>query len=305
MKRLHLIVTPVFFVLLSHAVAIGSGPRAGFFLPDSVNELTLNYRMVRGLVILPVTINDSVQVNLILDTGCRKLIMFGKKFANLLKTNSGKSVEFSGLGDGRPVRGVLSIGNKVSIHSVLGEQIPVVVVKNTSLFASYHHVDGVIGYEIFVKFEIELNPAARTITFRPASKAEVPYGFDLIPLRIVDARPVMQSQVFIGRNNPRNFELMIDTGSSLGLLLKSTNTSELVSHSSREVLGIGFNGPVSGVQVVSRKVILKGLELARVPTGIVSSPWHDNASIGMEVLKDYILILNYSKLYACLKRNDA
>lgn len=305
MKRLRPRVATLFFFVLFHTVASGSGPRAGFFLPDSVSEMTLNYRTARGLIVLPVMINDSVEVNLILDTGCRNLILFGKKFTDLLAARSPRPVEFSGLGDGRPVRGVLSTGNKVSIGSVLGQEIPIVIVKNRSLFANYHKVDGVIGYEIFVKFEIEVNAAERTITFRPAAKAQVPQGFELIPLRIVDARPVMHSQVVIGKNAPRTFELMIDTGSSLGLLLKSTNISDFVTHADPEVLGLGLNGPVSGYQVIARKVILEGLELERIPTGIVSSQWHNNASIGMEVLKDYILVLNYSKLYACLKRNES
>jgi hypothetical protein len=42
-----------------------------------------------------------------------------------------------------------------------------------------------------------------------------------------------------------------------------------------------------------------------VPTGIVSSEWHNNASIGMDILKDYIVILNYCEAYACFKRREA
>lgn len=304
MKSFRLIVVPIFFAVLSTCVVFASGPRAGFFLPDSVNEMTLNYRTVRGLIVLPVTINDSVEVNLILDTGCRNLILFGKKFIKMFQLNS-KAVEFSGLGDGSPVKGRLSIGNKVSINAVLGEQIPVVVVPANNLFGNYPNVHGVIGYDIFIKFEVELNAGAGTITFRSAAKAQAPDGYEQIPLRIVDARPILQSQVYLNKAFSRKFDLMIDTGSSLGLLLKTTNLSELTSHRREKVLGIGFNGPVSGHQITSNKIILQGLKIEGVPTGIVSSQWHNNASIGMEILKDYILVLNYCKAYACFKRNEA
>lgn len=304
MKR-HFIAASFFCVLLTYCVAFGSGPRAGFFLPDSVNEVTLTYRTVRGLIILPVTINDSVEVNLILDTGCRNLVLFGKKFGRLLNVSPAKPVEFSGLGDGKPVKGLLSLGNKVSIRQVLGEQIPVVVVRGNNIFSGYSNVDGVIGYDIFVKFEVELNAGTRTIKFRPAARVDVPYGYDRMPLRIVDARPVMQSQVILGKGASKDLELMIDTGSSLGLLLKTTNIGGLIADRREQVLGIGFNGPLSGYQLVSDRLILHGMEIEAVPTGIVSSRWHNNASIGMEVLKDYILVLNYCKLYACLKRKDA
>lgn len=304
MKR-HFLAASFLFVIVTHSVAFDSGPRAGFFLPDSVKEITLTYRTMWGLIILPVTINDSVEVNLILDTGCRNLIIFGKKFGRLLNVNPSKPVEFSGLGDGKPVKGLLSIGNKVSIQEVLGEQIPVVVVRSNNIFSGYPNVDGVIGYDIFVRFEVELDGGARTITFRPAARAEVPSGYELMPLRIVDARPVMQSQISFGAGPSKDLELMIDTGSSLGLLLKTTNIGDLISGRREQVLGIGFNGPLSGFRTVSNRLILHGMEIEAVPTGIVSSQWHDNASIGMEVLKDYILVLNYCKLYACLKKKDA
>lgn len=304
MKR-HFFAASFLFVIVTYGVVFGSGPRAGFYLPDSVNEVTLTYRTVSGLIILPVIINDSVEVNLILDTGCRNLVLFGKKFGRLLNVNPAKPVEFSGLGDGKPVKGLLSIGNKVSIRQVLGEQIPVVVVRGNSIFSGYPNVDGVIGYDIFVRFEVELNAGTRTITFRPAARAEVPYGYEPMPLRIVDARPVMQSQISFGAGPSKDLELMIDTGSSLGLLLKTTTIGELISGRRAQVLGIGFNGPLSGYRLVSDRLILHGMEIEAVPTGIVSSPWHDNASIGMEVLKDYILVLNYCKLYACLKKKEA
>src|SRR5690348_6702860 len=128
----------------------------GFHLPDSIKEMTLRYRSVHNLIVLPVTINDSVTVNLILDTGCRNLVLFGKKFQKLMRSENGRPIQFSGLGSGRPVVGNVSLSNKVSIYQVLGEQIPIVVVGSRNILNSYRDVDGVIGFELFLKFEIEL-----------------------------------------------------------------------------------------------------------------------------------------------------
>lgn len=305
MKSSCVVAATIFFLVLFPLAAFAAKPVAGFFLPDSVNEMTLEYRTVKGLIVLPVTINDSIQVNLILDTGCRNLILFGKRFSRMFKMNSAKPIRFSGLGSGGPVTGSLSIGNKVSINEVLGEQIPVVVVGNTNLFGYYKNVHGVIGHDIFLKFEVELNARARTITFRKAVKSMPPAGYTHVPLRIVDAKPMMQSKVYMDKDTHHTFDLMIDTGSSLGLLLKSTNVSALVSQRQEKILGIGFNGPLSGFHITTRKVSLTGMDIEKVPTGIVSSSWHNNASIGMDILKDYILVLNYCKAYACFKRNDA
>lgn len=304
MKSLSRISALTAAVLLSCLSVFSSAPRAGFFLEDPVREMTLKYRSVQGLIVLPFVVNDSLEVNLILDTGCRNLILFGKRFRKFFKINPARHVEFSGLGNGKPVKGALSIDNKVSMKHIRGVQIPVIIVNNNNLLESYHRVDGVIGYEIFLRFEIELNPKARTITFRPAFQAPEPSGFTRVPLHVVDARPVMESTVYFNRDDGRPFELMIDTGSSLGLLLKTTDLSSFDYHSKQDVLGVGLNGPVLGYAIFSRKVIISGLEIEDITTGIVLSPWHNNASIGMDVLKDYIVVLNYGKSYAAFKRND-
>ncbi len=293
----------VAFVLLFCVRVFASAPETGFFLPDSVNEMTLKYRTVRGLIVLPVTINDSVQVNLILDTGCRNLILFGKELRRYFKINPGKPVEFSGLGSGAPVTGLLSLDNKVSIEHVLGNGIPIVIVDNKKLFANYYNVQGVIGYEIFLKFEIELNPKAQLITFRPALKNIPRYGYTQVPLHIVDARPVMESRVDVDKGNSLVLELMIDTGSNLGLLLKTTSLAAFNYPNRERVLGLGLNGPIAGYQMISQKLRMNNLEIEKVRTAIVLSPWHNNASIGMDVLKDYIVVLNYCKAYVCFRRN--
>lgn len=305
MKSLRQASAIFFLMLLITLDCFAARPTVGFFLPESVNEMTLEYRVVKGLVVLPVTINDSIQVNLILDTGCRNLVLFGKKFTSMFKMSKRRPVEFSGLGNGRSVTGTLSLGNKVSINDVMGEEVPVVVVGSSNLFGRYHNVHGVIGYDIFVKFEIELNARARTITFRPALKATAPAGFVQIPLSVVDAKPIMRSEVLLHRKKSYVLDLMIDTGSSLALLLKTTNISEHNWHSNEKILGLGFNGPVSGYQMISESLKIHGLEMRNVDTGIVGSNWHNNASIGMAILKDYIVVLNYCKSYACFKRNDA
>ena len=303
MKRIRVVLVALVCLTFFCAPVVASNPTSGFFLPDSVHEMSLRYRTVKGLIVLPVRINDSITVNLILDTGCRNLILFGKKLRKSFRLSNRKPVQFSGLGDGRPVTGSLSIGNKVAINEVLGEQIPIVIVDSNNLFGKYHNIHGVIGYDIFLKFEIEINQRTKYITFRPALKSSAPYGFVTVPLEIVDSRPMIASKLILHKES-RNFDLMIDTGSCLGLLLKTTNILEFSSSGNQKVLGIGLNGPLSGFETTSKKLLLHDLELEQVPTGIVSSPWHDNASIGMDVLKDYIVILNYCKAYACFKLNE-
>src|SRR5688572_24195031 len=70
------------FLATTHC-SMASAPKAGFSLPDNVQEVTFKFRKFKNLILLPVIINDTVVVNLILDTGCRNLLLFGGVFEKL------------------------------------------------------------------------------------------------------------------------------------------------------------------------------------------------------------------------------
>jgi hypothetical protein len=278
-----------------------ASPSSGFFLPDSVREMTLKFRSIKNLIILPVMINETTQVNLILDTGCRNLVLFGKKFTHLVKSEYTRQVEFSGLGSGKPVKGFLSINNNVSIESITGTNLPIVVVPSKNMFSGYQQIDGIIGYDIFLKFEIEINPRAQTIKFRPAASALQADDNQYIPLKIIDSKPVLQSDIQFGTLKSQSLDLMIDTGSALGLLLKTTDVSRFPYDGNETEVGAGLNGPLFGIKTIA-DCMLMGFEMKNLPANITRSEWHNYASIGMGILKDYIIVLNYCKAYACLKR---
>ncbi|MBL0745135.1 aspartyl protease family protein [Chryseolinea lacunae] len=274
----------------------------GFSIPDSVREVSFHYHSVRGLILLPVVLNDTVHVNLILDTGCRNLVLFGKRFEKLFDFQVNRKVKFSGLGQGKPVVGSLSLSNKVSIAEVIGERIPVVVVPNQNVFSGYHKVHGIIGYDIFIKFEVELNFADQIITFRRAWRAVMPEQYERIPIRIVDSRPMIRSRVFFNGQEGQACELMIDTGSSLGLLLKTTDLKRYPESFPKGVLGRGINGNIEGSEAYPDRLLMEAFEIAEPPAGIVYSQWHNYASVGMQVMRNYSIVLNYCQAYVGIKK---
>lgn len=273
-------------------------PRVGFYLPDSIREVTFTFKSMQNLVVLPVTINDTIHVNLILDTGCRNLVLFGKRFQKLLTLQPNYKVQFSGLGAGKPIQGSLSLNNKVSIDAVLGERIPVVVVPRQHIFGLYNNIHGVIGYDLFTKFEVEIVPDLRQITLRPAATADLPASYTRVPIRVEDSRPLIDCKVIFSDAHSHLCNLMIDTGSTLGLLLKTSELGKYPFPADDKVLGLGLNGPINGLRTITERLQLNGLEIKSIDTGIMHSPWHNYASLGMDVLRRYSLVLNYCKSYA-------
>jgi hypothetical protein len=284
------------------AKAEALSPKAGFYIPDSLESVTIRYRRIENLIVLPVVINDSVTVNLILDTGCRNLILFGKRFSKIFKLQKDKKIGFSGLGSGSPVYGALSLNNKVTIGSVIGNSIPVVVVPEQNLFSNYINIHGVIGYDIFIKFEVELNSRNQTITFRPAHSAQLASDYTEVPIRIEDSRPLIRCEVVLSSELSQLCNLMIDTGSTLGLLLRTNDIDQLKKHYTEQVIGRGLNGTVWGIQTRTDKLIIGNVTMKHIKTGVIHSSWHDYASIGMDALKDYDVVLNYCKSYAGFRK---
>jgi hypothetical protein len=283
-------------------LALSSPFRSGFHLPDSVEELTLKYKALGNLILLPVSINNNLPVNLILDTGTRNLVLFGKQFQKHFQFLPEKKVQFSGLGSGSPIFGRLSINNKVEINSVMGLDIPVVVVPDKNLFGDLIDVHGVIGYEIFLKFEIEINPILQEITFRNPIHTNRNNDFIRIPLSIKDSRPILDCEIFMTQEQRRLCDLMIDTGSAFGLLVKSTDNRWVVKESKADAFGRGFNGVVKGFEISAKSIQLKNMSIDVTITRFIQSPWHNSASIGMDILKDFKVIINYCKGYVGLKR---
>lgn len=291
------------FLVVFFSLARPSEPPAGFFFASDVREITFRYQTMNNLIILPVIINDSIKVNLILDTGCRNLVLFGKQFRKKFITDPNRKIQFSGLGTGKPVTGKLAINNKVSLQAVAGEKIPVVIVENKNLFSAYSDVHGIIGYDVFIKFEIELNTSKQLITFRPADMAELGCEFEKVSLQIKDAKPLIHSNVFFHTAEGEACELMIDTGSTLGLLVKTSDLKRFPRGNKKIVLGRGLNGQITGIEVPAEKIHLENFEIRNISANIIYSEWQNYASVGMDIMKNYTVVLNYCKSYAGFKRN--
>jgi hypothetical protein len=289
-----------FLLVIACAIRIVAAPTAGFFLPDSLFEFTMRYKTVNNLIVLPVTINDSIEVNLILDTGCRNMLLFGKRFEQMFTTQA-KPVGFSGLGSGKPVTGKLSLNNEVSIEAVLGKRIPIIIVAEKNLFSSLPNVHGIVGYEIFAKFEIEINFPKKMITFRTSADPIRSSRFNYLAMKVLDSKPVIGAVVSTEKGDMYVENLLIDTGSSLGLIYSTGNNKR----SSRQAtLGRGLNGLLNGEKRITKRLLLDNVEFRNVSTSVVESE-NCYASIGMEILQDHVVILNYAYSFVAFAKDEA
>jgi hypothetical protein len=160
-------------------------------------------------------------------------------------------------------------------------------------------IDGVIGYDLLMRFEIEVNPRASTITFRPADRELTHTDFVHFKLRSNEIIPVSTGRVMAGKHTQDNLPLLIDTGSQLGILMKA---KKVHSFDECKIMARGFCGYIKGVEAFAETFQIQGQEVTSDLTiSITPTKGEEMLSIGMDFLKDYIFIINSAKEFFALK----
>ena len=297
-------VAPVLILLLILSSLSGLAANGYQFL-DGTTRTSIRFEMYRNLIIIPAQINDTVSVKLILDTGTRSLLLYGKRFASMPYLSTSRRVKISGWGSPEGVDASVSFPNEILIGDIKGEGLAVAVVPTRRLFEDKESIDGIIGYELFVKFVVEINYKTRMIYLFERMPPGHAKGFTSIPLEVNKAMPQVQSSIVMKDKSTVDIRLLVDTGSSLGLTLFS---KDKFSNNSGDILhpvGIGLNGIVSGFDLYLKHFFLGKLKVKSGPSYVVNVEEHPDekftycGSVGAAFLKKHIVIFDYpsSKLF--------
>src|SRR4051812_12003191 len=106
MVRLTLTLSTILF-------SLGNLAASGYDFLAGKSSTTIHFEMFRNLIVIPAMINDSVKVKLILDTGTRSMLLYGKRFASMPNLTSARRVKVSGWGSPEGVDAGVSFPNNV------------------------------------------------------------------------------------------------------------------------------------------------------------------------------------------------
>lgn len=269
-----------------------------FAIEDGACEVTFLYRKFNELIVLSAQLNNSVSVNLILDTGFRNTILFGKKFQREVNPFTSKTISFSGLGNGSPLMGKISLGNELKFNGLTGSGVVIVVVPSRAFVNEMPGIDGVIGYDLLRWFEIEVNPKMSTVTFRHPEGNSILDGFTKLDLNKEEVLPIVSGQIEATRHTSNVLPLLIDTGSQLGVLLKS----QQIDSSHCEIIARGLCGYIKGVEASGEAFWISQVHMASgFLFSVIPTDKEEMLSIGMGFLKDYVFIINSVEQYVAFK----
>jgi hypothetical protein len=286
-----------------------------FFLKEDVSR-KIRFQFANNLIVIPIEING-VTLSFVLDTGVSKPILFNLSANDSLDLKNTKTFYLHGLGaDGR-LEALKSSNNKFKIGGAISNNQDLYVVLDINIDFTPRLgilVHGIIGYDIFKDFVVEINYNSKFIRLHKSKtfKAKTTKKWKTIPLDIYKKKPYIISTVVMD-NVEESAKLLLDTGSSDALwLFENKNFKPNDSLFFRDYLGKGLSGSIHGKRSKIESFQLSDFVFKNVNVAFPDSTSIDltriykgrNGSIGGEILKRFNLFFDYNNEELHLKRNS-
>lgn len=294
------------------------------FEGDKDDRITIPFELINNLVVVKLSINGSDPLKFIVDSGVRNTLITSLENREVFFQDA-RPIYLAGLGDGPPHRGYLSENNAVQLGEVTGQNIRVVVLEQDvfrlSLFMGME-VHGLIGYDIFNRFAVEINYQRKVIhlydpesfqkKFRKLPRHRKWYS---IPISIEHHEPYVN----VWYQHQKNTELvalklMVDSGSSSSFSFYEQTHPEIKipENTIQTHLGTGLSGDITGYLGRVWLVQLGDFNFQKPTTDYPDSASvyraygiaDRNGSIGGEVLRRFKVIFHYKNEVLLVRKNS-
>jgi hypothetical protein len=273
------------------------------------------FTIVCNHIVVPVRINDSEAIDVLLDTGMplEGLILLDRELASQIGLEYSGRIELGGGGaDGSTAADVAS-GATLSIADVALSDQPVMVLRETE-FAEDWPASGIIGETIF-EYAVEIDYESLTINLYDNVDDMPEDPGEELELTFTMGIPVVEGAVAVDGDDTIPVMLMTDTGVSDGLLLftysdRRLNLPENVIEGVNGILGEGLSGDMKGKIGRVAELRLGPYVLENVVAGFPDEDTMGHATmlgqngfVGNDVFKRFTVVFDYSGRRMFLKPN--
>ena len=285
-------------------------------LPEGKKYEKLKFQLINNLIVIPLEVNGT-ELSFILDSGVSKPILFNLTDQDAVPINNVSEITINGLGGGEPIKALSSSGNFFKLKNIKNvDQLLYVVLDKDLNFspALGIAVHGIIGYDLFRDFVVDINYASKTIKFHdPKSyKYKRNKKSETLPLSIISRKSYVDGQLFLKEDNEVPVKLLVDTGSSDAMWLFKDETIDIPVKNYADLLGQGLNGSIFGkrTKVSSLSLgpfVLKDAKAAfpdLVSYGGIKNLGDRNGSVGGEILKRFNIVFDYTNNKITFKKNS-
>lgn len=308
--------------LLSYLLFLSSlpafGQALGFSLADDKRKVQIPIEVYNNLVVVPVVLNGALPLKFILDTGVRTAILTQKTFTDILNLSYSRKYSISGPGGEQIIDAYITNNVSLELPGVLGRGHALLVLGQDYLeLRNYLGTDvhGILGYELFSRFIIQIDYDKRMLTLTVPQKFKKKRKFQSIPIKIEDTKPYLTTSIVLADGTQFTAKLLVDSGASHGLMLEPTSDPriQVPDTTISSIIGRGLGGEITGKvgRIQSLKVGTYDVKdvIASFPDpnsyfdSLKLSATDRNGAIGGEVLSRFTVIFNFPKEEMYIKKN--
>jgi len=294
-----------------------TGNTQTFQLAAGKESERMRFELINNLIVIPLEVNGA-KLSFILDSGVSKPILFNLSGQDSIQLKNVKEITIRGLGEGEPIKALSSEGNSFRLKGVVNKQQQLYVVLDREMNFSPTlgiPIHGIIGYELFRDFVVEVNYNSQIIEFHdPARYKQKPdRKSQTLPLTVINNKPYIDGKVCVEGEDHVPVRLLVDTGSSdaVWLFPDSEKGLEVPLKHYDDYLGKGLSGNIFG-----KRTMVNLLRIGEYSFKDAKAAFPDmksfsalkalgsrNGTIGGEMLRRFNIIFNYHGNEITLRKN--
>lgn len=269
-------------------------------LYSQIGPVKINFEIDRHKIIIPTSINNSKPLRLILDTGMRfdGVFLFHKEAAKLIDTTMIKNVIVPGAGNKQGSESIMIESATLNFSGDLIENQKVII-SQASTTQSFP-TDGVIGWNLFGHYKVEINYDNRTIILHDSTSVIKYHEYEFIPIELKSDIPwiKLETEVTDGNNNEMLFYIDLASSDVLEMLTHADQKYKLPQNLEKSYLGTGLSGDIYGFKGKSKSIrigdyILKDLPTSFAPREIRSKQDGADGILGNRFFEKFNVIFDY------------
>lgn len=279
---------------------------------NTEKDRQIPFDLLWSKIILPVRVNDSRELSIILDTGMPSpgLLLFDKDFSDELQLSGTEKFRIHGAGTGQVSYALKVESAKLSLSGVDFENQEVSILQNDAMRGS--PTDGVIGNTLFGSHVVKIDYDKKIITLLDPSTFVADPTWETVNLTFNENQiPFLDAAVSIAGEDEIDVSLYIDLASSeaLELLLKPDMKFKLPNNLPSKYIGKGLDGHIVGQygRVSRLKIgsfVLHDVSTAFPKSEVRSRQQEADGILCNDALRRFNLIFDYGRKKLYIKPNS-
>jgi hypothetical protein len=295
--------TSVIFILILLLAAVSV---SGITISTDVKQVP--FKLERNRVIIPTSVNGSPPYDLILDTGMGfdGVYLFHKEFANEIDTTGSIEVRVPGAGSGEASTAVMIESGRLEFGDVTVDSQRVII--SNSPHTQGFPTDGVIGWNLFGHYTVEINYDTELITLHDTAAFKADSSWFSLPITLKNGLPFFESKVEVIDGEILDMTMYIDlaSGDAIELLTGPNQKYTLPEALDSGYLATGLSGDIHGYRGWSRHLWLGDFMLSDIatlfaPEKVRSKQEGADGILGNDCIRRFNVVFDYTNRQLHLK----